>query len=109
MTACNYSVIAYLHILQITAANSTSPVFNLFLVTASKSSDSSASALTPFPTDRRLTTELPTQLPLSLACADQAETPSFLCSVRIRCRENVFTEPFTRNWSGISAHLAVIA
>jgi hypothetical protein len=72
MTGSNYSAIAKLHILQITAANTTSsPVCNVFtrrfLVAASNSRDSLASALTLFPADHYLTTEPPTQLTLCLA------------------------------------------
>jgi hypothetical protein len=62
-TTSNFSAITYLHSLQITTTNTiSSPPCNVFtsrfLVTASNSGDSSASALTPFPALHYLATQL---------------------------------------------------
>jgi hypothetical protein len=62
-TTSNYSAIANIHILKTTAGDSeSSPACSIFsshfLVTASNSGRSPASALTPFPSGHRFTTEV---------------------------------------------------
>jgi hypothetical protein len=76
-TTSNYSAIANLHSLKIIASNTkSSPACSeftsRFLVTASNSEYSSASALTPFPADHRFTDEL--RLIFSLAYNITART-----------------------------------
>jgi hypothetical protein len=110
-TTNSYSAIANIQTLQIARAHSkflpACCVFtSLCLVTSSNSGDSSASALRSSLNGCSLPTKLfSSQTPvqnwlgypsflLYNSSARPAQTTSFFCCMRIRCRGNVFTEPF---------------